>query len=229
MLLHILLLMLLVISLVTHLTLETLVVFYKYTFVSLKRPMQGLNFSNFYAIISRGFAAVYMMAVSLMLERYSLEFNDYASVVFIALVISAAITAVISRYEIKGGEADYGFSLKNVLKIKSRWIRQENKLGRANPMLISLVSGVQFLAMVVALGFGILYYEYRLTIMALAPVLGMVFTWISLVMVEANLARDIDGGSITAVEGMQSYLLARAYSYIIVAAAIFVGGFIYRA
>lgn len=223
------LLVLMVVFLVAHLTSETLVVFYKYTFVFLKRPMQGLNFSNFYAIVSRGFIAVYIMVVSLMIEQSLLKFNHYIIVVFLALITSAATTWMISRYEIYGGEADYGFSLKNVFRIKSSWIRQRPEAGRSSLMLISLVSGIQFLAVVIALGFGILFYEYRLTIMAFSPILGMFFTWVSLIMVEANLASKIDNGSITAVEGMQSYLLARAYSYVIVAAVVLICGVIYRA
>lgn len=223
------LMILLVIFLVIHLTLETLAVFYKYTFVSLRRPMQGLNFSNFYAILSRGFAGVYLLVVSLMIERYLLDLDSYIFIVFVALVLSSVITGIISNYEIRDGESDYSFSIRNVFRLKSLWVRQESRSGRAGVMMISLVSGVQFLAMVVALGFGIIFYEYRLTIMALSPMLSMIFTWVSLMMVEASLASKIDGGLITAAEGMQSYLLARAYSYVIVAAMVLVGGVIYRA
>lgn len=207
-----------------HLLSENLSIFYRFAFAGIGKPMQGLNYSNFYSLLSRGFIGAYAVGVSYAIEKKIIDIENYSIAFCAALIVAGVVSIKMSRYNIKDDLSCLRFTVVKAFAIKTKWIKVESlkKFTLINIMCRPL-TGIQFL--VVGFGFAIamVYPDYRLTIFSTAPMVGMVFTAITLLYVEAEFSHKIDESTVESSQIIREYLSSRGLSFLL-GALVMLGG-----
>lgn len=207
--------------LLLHLVAENLSIFYKFAFAGIGKPMQGMNYSSFYSLLSRGFIGGYAVGISFAIEKEIININDYSISFCATLVVAGIVSIQMSKYNVIDDTSNLKFSLKNAIAIKSKWTKNGDL---SNNVLINLLcrpfTGLQFL--VVGFGFAVamVYPDYRLTIFSTAPMVGMLFTAMTLLYVEASLSHKMDELSVESGQIIREYLTSRGLSFFLGAALV---------
>lgn len=198
-----------------HLICETITSFVKYNFAGLGRHMQGVSLSNIFAIASRGFVAIYGLLVAYIVERHISTGWVYSAMLSIALLIGAGISFWFSRITLSG--------CNSLRSIRSWWdvvsnpgaLYANNNEAQAVHIngFLSLLLGVQFVAIVIAYGLCFRFPKDRLFIISLVPVISMVGTMATVVLVEPRLAKIIDSSSNTGYAVSREFMKARSISF----------------
>lgn len=198
-----------------HLICETISSFVKYNFAGLGRHMQGVSIANIFAIASRGFVAIYGLLVAYIIERSISTGWVYSVMLSVALLIGAGVSFWFSRITLAGCD-----SLRT---IRSWWevvsspgaLNARKNLDRGVHIngFLSLLLGVQFVAIVIAYGLCFRFPEHRLLIISLVPVISMIGTLATVVFVEPRLANIIDSSSNAGYAVSQEFMRARSISF----------------
>lgn len=176
--------------------------------------MQGANYSNILAILSRGFIALYGLLVAVMIEKLNNNINVYIICMIFSFLISASISLYFSKIKL------ITYEIKNIRIFKyktSNEIFYKHKLS----FLMSIFIGIQFTAIVVAYALCFKYKEFRLLIISLIPVFSMIGTLVTVLLVEPKFAKHIDVNRESGHVIASVYLYARAISFSVSAGLLF--------
>lgn len=198
-----------------HLICETISSFVKYNFAGLGRHMQGVSLANIFAIASRGFVAIYGLLVAYIIERNAASGWAYGAMLSSSLLIGAGVSFGFSRITLSGCESlKYSSSWGKVLSTPRALLT--DKLSNPEVAInsfLSLLLGLQFVAIVIAYGLCFRLPQHRLLIISLVPVISMVGTMVTVVLVEPRLAKVIDLSSNAGYAVSQEFMRARAISF----------------
>jgi len=206
-----------------HLMCETISSFVKYNFVGLGRHMQGISIANMFAILSRGFIAIYGLLVAYIVESGISNGWVYGLTLSLSLLIGSGFSLWFSKIKV----LDYDLiwtkqGLWQILITSSlRVIENGSKAIRINKIL-SLLLGMQFVAVVIAYGLCFKFTQHRLLIISLVPVIGMIGTMVTVMFVEPRLASIIDKLPNAGYAVSQEFLYARAISFFFSAFALLI-------
>lgn len=198
-----------------HLICETISSFVKYNFAGLGRHMQGVSLANIFAIMSRGCVAIYGLLVAYIIERGISTGWVYSVMLSIALLMGAGVSFWFSRITLAGCDSlPIICSWWKVVSTPSVFCanKQESRDVHINGFL-SLLLGVQFVAIVIAYGLCFKFPQHRLLIISLVPVISMIGTMATVVLVEPRLARIIDLSSNAGYAVSQEFMRARSISF----------------
>lgn len=197
-----------------HLLCENLSLFIRYNLAGLSRHMEGAAIASIFAIASRGFVAIYGLLIAYVIENGVLNGFAYGLVLSSVLLFAAIASYWFSRISV----TDYnkiknrrqffsGFSIGVVNKKQNG----QKKISIGN--LLSLFVGIQFISVVIAYGLCFEYVTQRLLIISFVPVVSMLGTLVSVLLIEPKLAKliDVDCGMASAVS--QEYMRARFVSF----------------
>lgn len=198
-----------------HLICETISSFVKYNFAGLGRHMQGVSLANIFAIVSRGFVAVYGLLVAYIIERSIASGWIYGAMLSVTLLIGAGVSFWFSRITLAGCDS---------LRTVRSWWKVVSSRGGLNAKsngdrhvhingFVSLLLGVQFVAIVIAYGLCFRFPQHRLLIISLVPVISMIGTLATVVWVEPRLATIIDSSSNAGYVVSQEFMRARSISF----------------
>jgi hypothetical protein len=204
-----------------HLMCETVSSFVKYNFVGLGRHMQGISIANMFAIISRGFIAIYGLLVAYIVERGISNGWIYGVTLSLSLLIGSGFSLWFSKIKL----SDYNSiwtqkGLWNILFARSFRVGTNGSSAIRINKLLSLLLGMQFVAIVIAYGLCFKFTQHRLLIISLVPVIGMIGTMVTVMFVEPRLARIIDKSSNAGYAVSQEFLYARSISFFFSAFAL---------
>lgn len=198
-----------------HLICETISSFVKYNFAGLGRHMQGVSIANIFAIVSRGFVAIYGLLVAYIIERGISTGFVYGFMLSVALLIGSCVSYYFSRITLAGCDSLktiqswWGLALNpGALKTKKTTILDIHING-----FLSLLLGLQFVAIVIAYGLCFSFPQNRLLIISLVPVISMIGTMATVVLVEPRLANIVDSSSNSGYAVSQEFMRARAISF----------------
>lgn len=198
-----------------HLVFETLASFIKYNYAALGRHMTGLSISNIFAIVSRGCVALFGVCIAIIIEKNLLNINVYGLVFGVVLTFAAVFSLVLS-----GKRIEYNNFIINedkfwlrFLKFKSVLSPNTHRMKRPINKLISLLLGIQFVAIIIAYGMCFVLIDYRLLIISMVPVASMIGTFVTFIIVEPRLAGIIDLDRSQAYSVSREFLRARAVSF----------------
>lgn len=206
-----------------HLVSETISSFVKYNFAGLKRHMQGVSIANMFAILSRGFVAIYGLLIAYIIERGISNGWIYGATLSFALLLGSAISFWLSK--IKLHDYDSILTKKGLWRILITMHPQNSEAGINEIKInkgLSLLLGIQFVAVVIAYGLCFKFTEHRLLIISLVPVIGMIGTMVTVMFVEPRLASVIDRSSDASHEVSKEFLIARSISFFFSAFALLV-------
>lgn len=199
---------------VLHLFFETMSTFVRYSYAALGVHMQGANYSNIFAIVSRGFIALYGLLVAVMIEKLNNNINVYIICMIFAFLISACVSLYFSKIKLITSE------IKNI-KVFQYKIPNEIFYSHKLSFLMSIFIGIQFTAIVVAYTLCFKFKEFRLLIISLIPVFSMIGTLITVLLVEPKFAKHIDVNRESGHAIASVYLYARAISFSVSAGLLF--------
>lgn len=206
-----------------HLICESTSSFVKYNYASLGRHMQGINVANFFAIISRGFVALYGLTAAYIIEKNDTDSIIYGVTFGVTLLFGAFISYLYSRVNLKFVPTvkPYRTLLLRVFSADiydhSRYFIESIRIDK----LLSVMVGVQFAAVVIAYWFCIIFPNDRLLIISLVPVISMFGTIVTVVFVEPELASVIDESSDAAYAVSQEFMRARSVSFVFASIVLF--------
>lgn len=198
-----------------HLISETLASFIKYNFSSIGKHMQGVSFSNIFGIASRGFISLYGVVAAVVIEKKYSDVFSYSLVMSMVLFFSSYISYFYSNKKIS--RKSINETKKNISLISDVFFKKLDKNDTESAVkikgVVSVFLGVQFVAIVVAYGFCFLMPDRRLFIISLVPLVGMLGTMATVVLVEPRLAIMIDMENSTGFAASKEFLRARAISF----------------
>jgi hypothetical protein len=206
------------IAYVLHLFFEAMTIFVKYNFAANQQPMKGANVANILAILSRGFIATYGIIISINIESKINEINKFYYLMIMALIISGIISITLSKFKL---------NLKGAIDLNLFTIVNSKNYSRINksndlkiPKIQALFIGLQFVSVVFIFALCYIFYENRLTLISLTPLVSMAGALVTVLIVEARLASIVDKDARTAYEVSSCYLIARSASFFLAAAIL---------
>lgn len=199
-----------------HLVFETLASFVKYNFSSHGRHMQGVSLSNIFAIISRGFVALYGALLALVVEGGYSDATGYAIIFSVMLIVGAVFSFFFSKLKILGNVfGDNGVRWRDVISRPRGFFGLNDVDSEVRIRGVSAIMlGAQFIAVVVAYGLCFIYPSNRLFIISLVPIVSMVGTLVQILLVEPRLASMVDRAGHTGCSASGEFLRARAISFL---------------
>lgn len=206
-----------------HLLFETLGSFVKYNLSSHGRQMTGVSWANILAIVSRGFVALFGVFVAALVEAGSIQIGVYSLVFSFVLILAGSISIFLSRRKIseKGLLAIESKKLSFFINPIDVLICNDNRLSQPVNGVVAVLMGTQFVAILIAYGLCFLFPERRLLVISMVPVVSMLGTMITFVIVEPAFARLIDQDNQKGYAVSREFLKARATSFFASAALFF--------
>jgi hypothetical protein len=198
-----------------HLLFETLGSFIKYNLSSHRRQMTGVSWANILAIVSRGFVALFGVFVAAIVEAGSIQIGVYSLVFSFVLILAGSISLFLSRRKIseEGLLAIECKKLSLILNPIDVLDRNDNRLPRPVNSVVAVLMGTQFVAILIAYGLCFLFPERRLLVISMVPVVSMLGTMITFVVVEPAFAKIIDQDNQKGYAVSREFLKARATSF----------------
>lgn len=182
--------------------------------------MRGVNYANICAIISRGFVAMYGMLIAIVVEAQLISVDVYCVIFALILVAASALSLALSNMVLDKG------SEKNPQRLSdfSLRLRTSREPKVAISALLSIFVGLQFISVVVAYAFCFGYPQYRLIIISIVPVVSMLGTTVTVVLLEPRLSRIVDSEQGAAFSVASAFLRARSLSFLVGAIGLFALG-----
>lgn len=196
-----------------HLICENISSFIKYNFSSIGRHMQGVSWANIFAVVSRGFVALYGLLVAYVIERQDIKVEIYSLYLSISLLCGAWVSLFLSRLSVNDFGSSDGLSAKAIFSYKRSFDEVVYENIRIN-VALRIFIGIQFVAVAVAYGVCIKFPQNRLFIVSLVPVISMIGTIVTVVFVEPRLAKCIDSSSSYGHMVSREFMRARAISFL---------------
>ena len=197
-----------------HLACESASSFVKYNFAGLGRHMYGMSLSNMFAIASRGFVAAYGLLIAYIVERDISSGFIYGMLLSISLLLGAGISYWFSLKTLAGRESfsDLG-SWRSFFSWGNSKSTSKEKSSINISLWVSLLLGLQFVAIVIAYGLCFRFPQHRLFIVSLVPVISMAGTLATVVFVEPKFATLIDASTKAGHIASDVFMRARAISF----------------
>jgi len=202
-----------------HLCSETVATFLKYNYASLGRHMLGVSISNIFAMLSRGFVALYGVTTSIIIERELSDVYTYVYVFAVASALGAALSLALANLKIERPTLSTGeISIISVFA-SPRSSLSLNRDVSTVPVrgMAAVFLGTQFLSIVLAYGLCFLAPQHRLLIISLVPLISTVGALVTILWAEPRLARMVDADNATGYAASREFLRARASSFMLCA------------
>lgn len=199
-----------------HIISETISSFVKYNFASLGRHMQGISIANMFAIASRGFVAIFGLLAAYIVESGVSAGWIYGVALSASLLIGAVISFLFSRVRLVVSNSEKIFGMDWGLLLCGNEGEGEDFKGAIVKIngALSLLLGIQFVAIVVAYGICFRFPDYRLLIISLVPLISMIGTLATVVLVEPRLAKIVDSSLSAGYAASREFMRARAVSFL---------------
>jgi hypothetical protein len=212
-----LLLMVAAVFFLLHLLSETVATFVKYNFSSLGRHMLGVSISNIFAMVSRGFVALFGVIVSIIIERQLSDVYTYVYIFAAASALGALFSFALANLKIErsAGSGDDVTIMSIFLQPRASLSPNHHTSPVPIRGMTAVFLGSQFLSIVIAYGFCFLAPQHRLLIISLVPLVSTVGALITILWVEPRLARMVDADNSTGYAASREFLRARASSFML--------------
>ncbi len=209
-----------------HLAFESLGSFVKYNFASLGWQMTGVSWAGILAIVSRGFVALFGVFVAAIVESGLVEVQVYSFVFSIVLLLAGWFSIFLAGKKISDQSVRMieSRSVLLVLNPMSVLMHNSERLPKRINAVVAILMGTQFVAVIVAYGLCFFLPEHRLLVISMVPVVSMLGTVVTFVIVEPGFARLIDGDCRKGCAVSGEFLRARAMSFLFCATLLFVMG-----
>lgn len=177
--------------------------------------MQGVSFSNIFGIASRGFVSLYGVVAAIIIERSYSDVISYAIILSFTLFLAAYFSYLISKKRLS---LDFSGSFKFNLSLffnKNKELLIDNDFESSVKVrgISSVLLGLQFVAIVIAYVFCFVMPDRRLFIISLVPLISMLGTMFTVIIVEPKFAVMIDAANSTGYAASREFLRARAISF----------------
>jgi hypothetical protein len=217
------------ISFFLHLASETVSTFFKYNFSGLGRQMVGVSYANIFALVSRGFIAVYGVLISIVIERNLTDMTRYAIVFAVVCILGSCVSIWLSKIKFVGFVDDLpppGWR-DVAIRIRAAFRPNDHQSVVRIRGLTSIAIGTQFLSVVIAYGLCFAMPSNRLMIISMVPVFSTVGALLTFVWVEPRLARMIDADNSSGYAASREFLRARGLSFAACAVVILAMGLVF--
>ena len=196
-----------------HLVCENTSSFAKYNFASIGKHMQGVSLANIFAVFSRGFVALYGLSIAYVIEKQNINIEIYSFYLSAALLGGACFSFFLSKISLNKLNSSIKSNARNFILYNKVFDENLYKNIKINGLLRFFI-GVQFIAIVIAYGICFKFPNNRLFIISLVPVISMLGTIVTVMLVEPRLARFIDSSSDYGCMVSREFMRARALSFL---------------
>jgi len=189
-----------------HLLSELFTIFFRYGYAAKGEFMQGMVIANYFGIASRIFITAFGVVAAYLVESGRDVATPYIAMICAILLAATAASLVLSAREVgPTGQGWFNFPA----------IRLEKALDlpKIRPYEAFLF-GVQFVVLAAAYGISFKFPKYRLTIVSAVPIVTMLGTLITVVVIEPRYAKIIDKNPSSATAITRMFLRARAVSFL---------------
>lgn len=197
------------IFLLLHLVCEVMTTYVRYNYAAHKKQMKGANIANYFAVSSRAFITLYALGISYQIEKNSLNSSKYLLISAVAFFLSAVFSWYLVGKTIQTIETNF---IHSILTSKKS-TKSVNLINIKISSVLSIFIGIQFVSMIFAFAACLSYPNYRLSIISMTPVLNMLGTLATVVLVEPKLAFAVDNDSNLGFDAARIFSQARVLSF----------------